>query len=90
MVNWNWPNVVNGSGASTIASYCGLELPYEPDADYIAGWLLRLKNDNKILVQAAAAAQKATDYILNVDRSEYEILEWLGVAIVWVKTVLLL
>ena len=37
----------------------------ENSAAYIDGWLTRLKNDKKILIQAAGKAQKATDYILN-------------------------
>jgi len=38
------------------------------NAAYIKTWLRTLKNDPKMLVQAAAKAQKAADYILN--RSE--------------------
>lgn len=37
----------------------------EPSASYIAGWLSRLKKDTRVVVLAAAAAQKAADYILN-------------------------
>jgi antirestriction protein ArdC len=37
----------------------------ENSAAYIAGWLSKLKNDKKILIQAAGKAQKATDYILD-------------------------
>src|SRR5262249_20815053 len=33
-------------------------------AAYIAGWLSKLRNDKKLLVQAAAQAQKAADFIL--------------------------
>ncbi len=33
-------------------------------AAYIQGWLSKLRNDKKLLVQAAAQAQKAADYIL--------------------------
>lgn len=35
-------------------------------ASYIAGWLRKLKNDKKLIVQAAAQAQKAVDYLLEV------------------------
>jgi len=34
-------------------------------AAYIAGWLQRLRDDRRLIVQAAAQAQKAADYILN-------------------------
>lgn len=37
----------------------------EMSASYIDGWLSVLKNDRKLLVTAAAQAQKAADYILN-------------------------
>ncbi|AVX40769.1 Antirestriction protein ArdC (plasmid) [Carboxydocella thermautotrophica] len=33
-------------------------------ASYIASWLRKLKNDKRLIVQAAASAQKAVDYIL--------------------------
>src|SRR5579875_236730 len=34
-------------------------------AAYVAGWLARLRDDRRLIVQAAAQAQKAADYILN-------------------------
>jgi antirestriction protein ArdC len=34
-------------------------------AAYVAGWLARLRQDSRLVVQAAAQAQKAADYILN-------------------------
>jgi antirestriction protein ArdC len=34
-------------------------------AAYVAGWLQRLRDDRRLIVQAAAQAQKAADYILN-------------------------
>ena len=37
----------------------------EASASYIAGWLKRLKGDKRLVVHAAAAAQKAADFILN-------------------------
>jgi antirestriction protein ArdC len=36
-------------------------------AAYIAGWLSKLRNDKKVLVQAAAQAQKAADFILQAN-----------------------
>ncbi|MFD0716989.1 zincin-like metallopeptidase domain-containing protein [Paenibacillus sp. GCM10027626] len=36
----------------------------ENSAAYIGGWLRKLKEDNKLIIQAAAQAQKAADYIL--------------------------
>jgi antirestriction protein ArdC len=34
-------------------------------AAYIQGWLAKLRSDTRLLVVAAAQAQKAADYILN-------------------------
>jgi antirestriction protein ArdC len=39
-------------------------------AAYVAGWLARLRDDRKLIVQAAAQAQKAADYILNRTATE--------------------
>lgn len=39
-------------------------------ASYIAGWLRKLKNDKRLIVQAAAQAQKAVDYIIGVQINE--------------------
>ena len=37
----------------------------EDSTAYIQGWLSKLRNDKKIIVEASAKAQKAVDYILN-------------------------
>ena len=37
-------------------------------AAYVAGWLKKLRDDRKLLIHAAAQAQRAADYILNVPR----------------------
>jgi antirestriction protein ArdC len=36
----------------------------DDQAAYIAGWLHALKNDNRLIVMAAAQAEKAADFIL--------------------------
>jgi len=40
------------------------KLPPIHSAAYIQSWLVRLKEDRRLVVQAAAAAQKAADFIL--------------------------
>ncbi len=35
-------------------------------AAYIMGWIARLRSDRKLIVHAAAQAQRACDYVLNV------------------------
>src|SRR5204863_9261087 len=44
----------------------------DQSASYIEHWLARLKEDRKLVVHAAAQAQKACDFILNVERKEDE------------------
>ncbi len=36
----------------------------ENQAAYIAGWLKKLRDDRKLVIQAAAQAQHAADYVL--------------------------
>lgn len=58
-------------GASFLSAHAGInhsELT-ENSAAYLQGWLNVLKADKKLIFKAAAEAQKATDYILNVKRS---------------------
>jgi antirestriction protein ArdC len=52
-------------GASFLMGIAGIEDNQAQSASYIAGWLKALNNDKKLVVSAAAQAQKAADYILN-------------------------
>jgi antirestriction protein ArdC len=52
-------------GAAFLCGHSGIERTIENSAAYIQGWLRSLKNDKTLLIQAAAQAQKASDYILN-------------------------
>ena len=48
-----------------LLGHCGLEAPeLENAAAYIKGWLKALRDDRKLVVVAAAQAQKAADWIL--------------------------
>ncbi|MBD3672757.1 MAG: DUF1738 domain-containing protein [Planctomycetaceae bacterium] len=52
-------------GATFLCGHCGIEnTVIENSAAYIAGWLRSLKNDKRLVVHAAAAAQKSADFIL--------------------------
>jgi antirestriction protein ArdC len=54
-------------GASFLCGYSGIEQhTLENSAAYISGWLKSLRSDRTLLVHAAAAAQRASDYILNI------------------------
>jgi antirestriction protein ArdC len=54
-------------GAAFLCGHAGIEnTTIENSVSYLAGWLKALKNDKTLLIHAAAQAQKAADYILNV------------------------
>lgn len=51
-------------GAAMLSGVAGLDVEKTQDAAYIANWLKALKDDHKLVVVAAAQAQKASDLIL--------------------------
>jgi antirestriction protein ArdC len=54
-------------GAAFLSGHCGIEdRLLDNSAAYINGWLGRLRNDPKLVVMAAAKAQKSSDYIKGV------------------------
>lgn len=53
-------------GAAFLCAECGIvERTIDNSAAYVSSWLQRLKNDSKLVVQAAAQAQHAAEFILN-------------------------
>jgi antirestriction protein ArdC len=53
-------------GAAFLCAEAGISpVVIENQASYIAGWLSKLRDDRKLLVYAAAQAQKAADFILD-------------------------
>ena len=59
-------------GAAFLCGQAGIvERTIDNSAAYLRSWLERLKNDCRLVVQAAAQAQKAADFILDApDREE--------------------
>lgn len=58
-------------GASYLSASAGiLHRTVDNSASYIASWLGRLRDDRKLVVMAAAAAQRAADFILGKSYSE--------------------
>ncbi|MEQ8786232.1 MAG: zincin-like metallopeptidase domain-containing protein [Pirellulaceae bacterium] len=54
-------------GAAFLCGVCGIETAtLDNSAAYVAGWLKAIKRDTKLVVLAAAAAQRAADLILGV------------------------
>ncbi len=58
-------------GSCYLSSYAGiLNQEIKDRAAYIGGWLGKLQNDKRVIVLAASAAQRAADFILNVQPNE--------------------
>jgi antirestriction protein ArdC len=52
-------------GAAMLCAVAGIDSQIRRNAGYIQNWIQVLKNDSKMVVLAAAQAQKAADWILN-------------------------
>lgn len=60
-------------GAAFLSGHAGIvERTLDNSAAYLQSWLARLKEDTRLIVQAAAAAQKAADFILGKQFAESE------------------
>ena len=58
-------------GAAFLSGHAGFaHVTLDNSAAYIRGWLNRLRNDHKLLIQAAGKAQKAADYIIGEYQEE--------------------
>ena len=56
-------------GTCYLSSHTGiLDKEIKNSSAYIGGWLSKMKNDKRFIVIASTQAQKACDYILNVQR----------------------
>jgi antirestriction protein ArdC len=64
--NYSKEEIVAEMGASFLAGHTGIEqVTLINNAAYLASWIKTLKGDPKLVIVAAAAAQKAADYILS-------------------------
>jgi len=52
-------------GAAMLATMLGIRVEWEQHGAYVASWLRVLKDDRKLITQAATQAQKAADHIMN-------------------------
>ena len=60
-------------GAAFLSGHVGImERTLDNSAAYIQAWLERLKDDRRLIVQAAAQAQRAADFILGKTWEEKE------------------
>ncbi|BFH34014.1 ArdC family protein [Paenibacillus melissococcoides] len=63
--NYSKEELVAEIGADMLCAMAGIDnSTIENSAAYIGGWLRKLKEDKMLIIQAAAQAQKAADYIL--------------------------
>ena len=62
-------------GSAFLVNHCGLEssASFRNSAGYIQGWLKALKNDKRLIVSAAGAAEKAVNMILNRKEGEQDV-----------------
>jgi antirestriction protein ArdC len=64
--NYSKEELVAEMGSSFLSGHTGIEqVILRNSAAYLNSWIRALKGDAKLVIVAAAAAQKATDYILN-------------------------
>lgn len=54
-------------GSAMLATQLGIKVEWDQTASYISGWLSKLKDDRKLLVQAAQKAQRAVDHVLAIE-----------------------
>lgn len=67
--NYSKEELVAEMGAAFLCGVAGIEnRTIDTSAAYIHGWLKRLSNDPRLVVQAASQAQKAADHILGEER----------------------
>lgn len=71
-LDYSFEELVAEMTAAFLCAHCGIENQVEQSAAYIKGWLSVFRQDKKILLEAATAAQKATDYILGKRDAEEE------------------
>ena len=59
-----FPEWMTGAGKIPREAWKSWDEPYKcAYPDYVAGWLNKLRDDRKLLIHAAAQAQRAADYI---------------------------
>ena len=54
-------------GSAFIAGATGIDTDLEQSSAYVASWLQALRDDKKLVVQAAQQAQRAVDRILGAE-----------------------
>lgn len=71
--DYSQEELVAEMGTCYLQSLTGITSEFQHSAAYIQGWLGKLKNDRLFIFQASSAAQKAVDFILNVENEADEL-----------------
>ena len=73
--NYSKEELVAEMGAAFLCGVAGIaNETVDNSAAYIQSWLTKLRNDTRLIILAAAQAQKAADYILGKDAEKAETL----------------
>ncbi|MBN4054687.1 hypothetical protein JYT87_03170 [Nitrospira defluvii] len=65
--NYSKEELIAEMGAAFLCGYAGIEYKtIDNSATYISGWVWKFKDKPKMVVTAAAQAQKSTDFILGI------------------------
>jgi antirestriction protein ArdC len=71
--NYSKEELVAEMGAAFLCGVAGIaNETVDSSAAYIQSWLTKLKNDTRLVILAAAQAQKAADYILGKESGKEE------------------
>jgi antirestriction protein ArdC len=71
--NYSKEELVAEMGAAFLCGVAGIaNETIDTSTAYIQGWLTKLKNDTRLIILAAAQAQKAADYILGKEATQEE------------------
>jgi antirestriction protein ArdC len=70
--NYSQEELVAEMGTCYLQSFAGITSEFQNSTAYLQGWLAKLKGDKKLIFTAARAAQKAADYILNIQDTKEE------------------
>lgn len=71
--NYSKEELVAEIGAAMMCAVCGIDnTTIENSAAYINGWLRALKDDSRLIVQAAGKAQRAADYMQGITFADCE------------------
>jgi antirestriction protein ArdC len=72
-VEYGFEELLAEFGAAFLCGHTGIDrTTADSSAGYIQSWMQTIRADNKLVIRAASAAQKAVDFILNVRKNDNE------------------